>query len=249
MHGNDQASETAHKALARQLRAAILQRRFEPGACLPTETELAAEYNVSRQTVRRAFLDLVAEGMVYRLPGRGTFPVAPSSHYLTQIGPFQDIFGATIDTDLIVLHPLRRQVNVEAAARLRVDSDTVYHMAIGGARQGEVFSHSTVYLPLSAGAGLLDIPEVVTEGSVLQRTLTTLLDEVLPVPIAEAGQSITAAASSEEIAKALRCAVGAPLLRVDRLYLNSRREPVELAISHFLPEHYSYRVKLRRNQG
>ena len=35
-------------------------------------------------------------------------------------------------------------------------------------------------------------------------------------------------------------------LRIDRLYFDAEDTPVELAVSYFDPEHYSYRVKLRR---
>jgi hypothetical protein len=37
------------------------------------------------------------------------------------------------------------------------------------------------------------------------------------------------------------------MLRVDRLYSDSSGAPVELAVSHFLPEQYTYRVTLRRS--
>jgi hypothetical protein len=36
------------------------------------------------------------------------------------------------------------------------------------------------------------------------------------------------------------------MLRVDRLYSDSEGRTVELAVSYFLPEHYTYRVTLRR---
>jgi DNA-binding GntR family transcriptional regulator len=54
--------EAAYKMLARELRRAILERRYADGTRLPTEAELAAEHQVSWQTVRRAFQDLVADG-------------------------------------------------------------------------------------------------------------------------------------------------------------------------------------------
>jgi DNA-binding GntR family transcriptional regulator len=37
------------------------------------------------------------------------------------------------------------------------------------------------------------------------------------------------------------------MLRVDRLYSDASGTPVELAVSHFLPEQYTYRVTLRRS--
>jgi DNA-binding GntR family transcriptional regulator len=93
------------------------------------------------------------------------------------------------------------------------------------------------------------VPEVAAEGRTSEATIIGLLDTRLPSPIAEAEQSITAAAADEPLAAALGCRPGDPLLRVDRTYLTTDELPVELAISHFLPEQYSYRVRLRRHLG
>jgi DNA-binding GntR family transcriptional regulator len=37
------------------------------------------------------------------------------------------------------------------------------------------------------------------------------------------------------------------VLRIDRQYCDEAGHPVELAVSFFDPEHYSYRVRLRRS--
>ncbi|SFP19954.1 GntR family transcriptional regulator [Amycolatopsis rubida] len=243
----EQAGEAAYKVLARMLRTAILQRRYADGARLPTEAELAAEYQVSRQTVRRAFHDLVAEGMVHRVPGRGTFAAPRDGQYLRQFGSIEDLMGLSLDTRLEVLRPLRRQVNVEAASRLRLDSDAVHTLVFRRTHNAEPFCHTTVHLHPAAGAALGEIPELTEPGATSDVTIIGLLDTRLPAPIAEAEQSITAAAATDTLAEALGCPPGAPLLRVDRIYLATDGQPVELAISHFLPEQYSYRVKLRRS--
>jgi DNA-binding GntR family transcriptional regulator len=49
------------------------------------------------------------------------------------------------------------------------------------------------------------------------------------------------------VADAVGCAPGHAMLRVDRLYADATGTPVELAVSHFLPEQYTYRVTLRRS--
>ena len=240
-------TEAAYKVLARELRAAILQRRYADGSRLPTEAELAQEYRVSRQTVRRAFHDLVAEGMVNRVPGRGTFAAAREGRYLRQFGSVEDLMGLSSDTRLEVLDPLRRQVNIEAAGRLRLTSDAVHSVVFRRLHNDEPFCHTAVYLHPEAGAALADLPELTTAGARSEATIIGLLDTRLSEPIAEAEQSITATTADETIAAALGCALGAPVLRIDRIYLTAEDHPVELAISHFLPEQYSYRVRLRRS--
>ncbi|HJP76076.1 MAG TPA: GntR family transcriptional regulator [Pseudonocardiaceae bacterium] len=240
-------TEAAYKVLARELRAAILQRRYADGSRLPTEAELAQEHHVSRQTVRRAFHDLVSEGMVHRVPGRGTFAAARDGQYLRQFGSVEDLMSLSRDTKLEILCPLRRQVNIEAAGRLRLTSDAVHTVVFRRLHHDEPFCHTTVYLHPDAGEALAGLPELTTAGARSEVTIIGLLDTRLPAPIAEAEQSITATAADETLAAALDCAPGVPVLRIDRLYLTEDGRAIELAISHFLPEQYSYRVKLRRS--
>lgn len=244
-----QVGEAAYRVLARELRSAILQQRYADGARLPTEAELAEEYRVSRQTVRRAFHDLVSEGMVYRVPGRGTFAAPGGGRYLRQFGSIEDLMGLSLDTELEVVRALRRQVNIEAASRLRLDTDAVHTVVFRRRHHGEPFCHTTVHLHPEAGAALESVPELATDGATSPVTIIGLLDCRLPHPIAAAEQSITAEAADVALAAALRCQPGAPLLRVDRTYLTTEDRPVELAVSHFLPEQYSYRVRLRRSLG
>jgi GntR family transcriptional regulator len=241
------AGEAAYKVLASRLRREILQRRYAGGGRLPTEAELAREYQLSRQTVRRAFHDLVAEGMVYRVPGRGTFAAPAEGQYLRQFGSIEDLMGLSLDTRLEVLRPLRRQVSIDAASRLRLDSDVVHSLVFRRTHEGEPFCHTAVYLHPAAGAALDGIAELTRPGTTSDATIIGLLDTRLAAPIAEAEQSITAAPADLALAEALGCQPGEPLLRIDRIYLTSDGQPVELAISHFLPEQYSYRVKLRRS--
>ena len=84
-------------------------------------------------------------------------------------------------------------------------------------------------------------------GAVGTHTVIGLIEPHLAEPIAEAAQSITVAAADETAADAVGCAAGHPMLRVDRLYSDTTGRPVELSVSHFLPEQYTYRVTLRRS--
>lgn len=231
--------------LARTLREAILRGRYADGVRLPTEAELAIEYQVSRQTVRRAFHDLVAEGMVHRVPGRGTFAAPRHGQYLRQFGSVEDLMGLALDTTLEVIEPLRRQVDIDAAARLRLDSDVVYRMLFRRLHNDVPFCLTTVYLRPDVGAQLAGLPSL-GAGAVSEATIIGLIDAHTTFSVAEAEQSITAAAASDLTCRHLGCAPEAPLLRTDRTYLVADGQPVELAISYFLPEHYSYRVRLRR---
>jgi len=66
--------EARYQEIERWLRRRV--RRSAPGDPLPSESELAARYRVSRMTARQAVQNLAAEGLVQRRRGAGTF-VAP----------------------------------------------------------------------------------------------------------------------------------------------------------------------------
>lgn len=46
---------------------------WKPGDKLPSENELAEQFNVSRITVKNAMADIVKQGLIYRIQGRGSY--------------------------------------------------------------------------------------------------------------------------------------------------------------------------------
>lgn len=67
----------AYKTIATALRQRILGGEFAAGALVPSESELSAEYGVSRNTLRRALTELEGEHLIAVLPGRGRVVVEP----------------------------------------------------------------------------------------------------------------------------------------------------------------------------
>lgn len=54
-----------------QIRAAILSGQLDVGSKLPSEAALAAEFSVSRTTVREALRSLATKGLISKVPGSG----------------------------------------------------------------------------------------------------------------------------------------------------------------------------------
>lgn len=239
--------DPAYRRVWTDLRSQILRKQFPAGTALPTEAQIAIQYSVSRQTVRRAFLDLVAEGLVFRVAGRGTFATPSSGRYLRQFGSVEDLMGLSADSEMRVLVPLREAIHPTAAGRLRLPDDRVEKMTFLRLHHQEPFSHTSVYLPPMVRKHLGEATELTEPGAVSQVTVIGLLDQVLDEPIRDAEQSITVATAAADVAAGLDLPLDTPLLRADRMYFDTSGNPVELAVSHFHPDRYSYRLRLRRH--
>jgi len=62
-----------HMQLFDQLSHLILSGAWPPGRRLPSESELQRKLKISRSTVRQALSNAEAQGLIERVPGRGTF--------------------------------------------------------------------------------------------------------------------------------------------------------------------------------
>jgi GntR family transcriptional regulator len=243
------AGGSAYRQVASGLRQAIAAGRYPAGKRLPTEAELVNETGLSRQTVRRAFQELVTDGAIYRVRGRGTFAVPGDGKYLRSFGSVDDLMALSLDTEMQVVEPLHVLASLEAASRLQAEDDMVMAMSFLRLHEGAAFCYTRVHVPMELGRRLRDRPELaeLTEpGARARDTVISLIERVSEYPIHGALQNATAEAATAELARRLGCPPGLPVLRIDRLYHDRELRPLEFAINHFNPNRYSYQLQLRR---
>lgn len=74
MNDNERAGrDRLYQDVARRLRADLAGGRYAPGERLPAERDLAAEFDVSRPTIREAIIALEVQGLVEVRLGSGTY--------------------------------------------------------------------------------------------------------------------------------------------------------------------------------
>jgi GntR family transcriptional regulator len=94
----------------------IQQGALKPGQQLPTEAELAQQYQVSRITAKRAMDELVHQGRAFRQQGRGTFVAQTRIRDISGFGSFsQDMKSRGLTPGSRVL--LLKEIDPDAETR------------------------------------------------------------------------------------------------------------------------------------
>ena len=82
---NKNSSVSLYEQLCCEMKSNLEKGIWKGGNKIPSENEMAAEYGVSRMTVRSAVTELVKTGYLYRVQGKGTY-VSPAHMKVTTTG-------------------------------------------------------------------------------------------------------------------------------------------------------------------
>lgn len=204
--------------------AAELRRRIEEdlefgaGQLLPSESELAAAYGVSRVTVRKSLEALREAGLVDSRQGYGWFVVGePVRQTLGRLQTIEaQLEGRGVASERRVLD--FGFVRAPASVRRVLGSDVVLRVRRLQLVDGRPFARVTVWVPEELGAGL-------SRRDVEQSPFYDLL----PVRLGGARQTIGAAAASSADAAVLEVPEGSPVLRCERVTRTVDDVPVLLS--------------------
>ena len=225
----------------------LLRDRISGGALaagerLPGEPDLATAYGVSRVTVRRALEQLVAEGLLERRPGVGTFVrVAPVLGSTTL--DFSDVFshlkemGRRTEVRLLSFDYLVPAAAVAAALGLAPGERA--QRAVRVRMLGDApFSFLTTHVPERLG-------HTYSEAELASQPLLALLERSGAV-VGRARQSIGATLAGPEVAGLLQLEIGAPLLSLTRLVEDEAGRAVEHLHALYRPDRFSFEMQLQR---
>lgn len=231
-----------YRQLAASLQQELERGRYAPNAPLPAERELAASFNVSRDTVRKAIRLLEEQGVVYSDHGRGTF-AAPES--VRQMSRFLDSFtddaikrGGVPGQRILTLEPVEADMALASLLQTEPGAKLVRLRRLR-LLDGSAVGLQDSFLHLPEGAWIRR-QELEAKGS-----LYRLLAEDLGVRPSESLESLSAVAAREEESALLDVAFGSPLLACERITLSDRRQPIEYCEMRYVP---SYRYKTRINK-
>jgi GntR family transcriptional regulator len=212
-----------HIQLEEIIKLKIENEEWQPSGSILSENELSKKYGISRMTVRSVITRLVHEGLLYSIPGKGTFVCAPKivSKPLSQMGIREQLeqMGYETSTKLIKIEKVAAPVRIAKVLELDADAQVYAIKRLRYVRE-EPFSIHTSYLSVALcpdletkdleGVQLCDILEKDYHYSI--------------VKIVETLESTTATSSEEKL---LLVKKSAPLLLLEDIIFTKGDAPIE----------------------
>jgi GntR family transcriptional regulator len=227
-----------YRKVAEDIKAAIAAGTYPPNAKLPSESELAERYSVSRGTIRQAFAALRADGVITSRRGarRGVVggPRLQSFGELLSFSRWARAAGEVPGGQVISLD--RRPATPLESVRLAIgDGDTVYALIRVRLLSGRPVMVERAVYPDKVG--------VLVAGLDLTRDSITERLEELGVVFADAEHVIDAMAASADDARWLGVRAGSPLLRERRFTTDRAGRPVEWSDDRYLSTETAFSVR------
>jgi GntR family transcriptional regulator len=226
--------------------ADALRRRLAAGgagraARLPSEPALAAEFRVSRETLREALALLRDEGLIYSLVGRGTF--ASPGH--RQVGvritqPINEPYVAGRPSVLRVLEQGFLEAPAETSRALGLPARTqVYCYRSLRTIRGRAFRYGRVYLPR-------EIAERLDLGRPPELTVSERVEREAGIRLIRAHQVVLAVAAPAEVARQFGLGTRSPVLMFRRTYYQDTGRPAEFVLEYQNTARFPYEEALVR---
>lgn len=236
------SSQPLYKEVKLAITRTLSSGEIRPGEAIPTEKQLCELFGTSIGTIRRAIDELVAEHVLIRQQGRGTFlaPYSPER--------MLNFFFHIVHRDGHREIPIVQTLSFKDA---KADAATAEELAI---REGEPI-HKIFNLMLMGGEpAVLDeirisramFPEL-TEAAFVARdtTIYGLYQSRFGINVLRTLDRLRAVAADARTAKRLNVTAGTPLLEIIRVAVTFEDRPVEWRRTLLHTETFEYRNLLK----
>lgn len=211
------------------------------GEMIPSENELISLYDISRITVRRAIDELVNEGYLYRVQGKGTYVKGNSYN--------QDLFSMASCTDAIIELGLKPGRKVISQNIIKCDKKRAKALQIN--ENSNIFELQRVYYAdeESLNTTIATMPYRYFEGiekyDFSKKSLYKILEEEYGVKIIRATRTFEAMIAYGDIADYLQINEGQPVLLFSGItygIIKGKEVPVEIFKCHYRTDKFKFYI-------
>lgn len=212
-----------YAAIYTALRTQIFAGKYRPGDLLPSESQLCAEFGVSRETARKGLRQLEHEGLIFSRPKIGYFVSQPNHSDMILSFPetlndcrmqYRDVHGILPDANMQEILQIPANHKVIEFSQIARDPD------------GRPVAYDVKYVPYERA-----YPSV--ESEIRFAVLPDLTFSKVSSFAFYTEVSVSAVAAEGAVAAALECPEGEPLLLVEHVYIQQDGRHIGY-LRHFL---------------
>lgn len=232
--------EKLYIQLSRIFLEEIKSGKWQLNQRIPSEGELCKKYEVSKITVRQAVNNLVSDGYLMKLQGKGTFvtSVAPVVGVAMKTRFTEEMFGKEVIAERKIL-TLGEMEPPPLVKEYLKTGESIYYILSKRMVQGETAYIEESFIPSQM---LPDIRSL----EVQQNSLYSVLQERGNKKIFKVIQTIEIARASMDDAKKLDLDEGVPVLVVHRLFISSDNTPVAYTKIQGRSDRYKLQTEFER---
>ena len=233
---------TLYAQIREELRERIVSGVWKPNDPVPSERALMSQYGVSRITVRQALGELQKESLIFKLAGKGA--------YVAQVRPFQELgrlqgFAEameargheTFNRVIAIEHQAASEL---VASRLRLAPGApVTELRRVRFLDRQPVSLDITWVPRAIGDRL-------ERSDLASRDIFLIIENDCAMPLGHADLVIDAGLADETLGAQLGIAIGAPVLRIERLTHDASGRPVDYEHLYCRADNFQYRLRIER---
>lgn len=219
-----------------------LIKELNPGDPIHSEREFSEKYGISRMTVRQAINNLVAEGVLVRKRGKGTFVAAPKvEQELSGMTSFSEDMkkrGLTPQTKILDFKKIASTMNIASNLNIQ-EGDMVYEVTRLRIADDIPMALETSYIPVQLIIGLQE--------EILHASFYEYVEKTLNLKISHASQTLQSTLSKLEESVSLGIEEGAPVLLMERFGYLENGIPFEYVKSIYRGDRYKFVIDMKRS--
>lgn len=234
-----------YNVIKNDLIKAIQTKELNPGNKVLSEAKLCKKYNVSRITVTRAINELVAEGYLYRIQGKGTFVKGKQlSEGVSQLASFTDRMKEKqlkLETKVLETSSVKTPLKMANFFNLPNDKNVIMLKRLRIV-DGELLCLSISYL----------IPEIfywTTLEDMENESLYDLLENKYTFKLGNATQEFEVGYLTEKNAKYLEISSQDPCLKLSLYSTLNDGRPAQFEETYYVGSKYAYQIMLPAPQS
>lgn len=220
----------------------IMEKHLIPGEHIPTERELSELYDISRPTIRQAIIELVRDGYLYRVKGKGTFVSKPKieQDFIEKVENFNEhIRSKGLVPTTKVIEKSCTIASRETAKMLKIaEGDKVIKMLRVRSANEEPIVIVKTYLPYDKCSFIL-------EEDMEEKSLYEVFAQNYSTKVCRVIRTVEAIIAGKYESEMLKISEGDPVQLFRTVAFNQNDVPVEYSTARYRGDRNKFTVELK----